>query len=197
MAETEPKGARVQVANARSQDVGKCVARVGRTVLERLGIRDGGPIEIVGHRNTAAIAVPPYPEDEGLEIIRLDGLQRANAGVSSGEIDSLVPVRGGGLGEPAVTERVVNTLLSEMDGLEELQGVVVIGATNRPNLLDPALLRPRRQDRPAMARSKSAKAAAFSAAGMKDAAKPLRQSVDSSAGPSPSASRTARKFSAM
>src|SRR5690606_30043130 len=41
------------------------------------------------------------------------------------EIDSLVPQRGGGLGEPAVTERVVNTILSEMDGLEELQGVVV------------------------------------------------------------------------
>jgi transitional endoplasmic reticulum ATPase len=62
------------------------------------------------------------------------------------EIDSLVPARGGGLGEPAVTERVVNTILAEMDGLEELQGVVVIGATNRPNLLDPALLRPGRFD---------------------------------------------------
>jgi transitional endoplasmic reticulum ATPase len=62
------------------------------------------------------------------------------------EIDSLVPRRGGSLGEPVVTERVVNTLLGEMDGLEELQGVVVIGATNRPNLLDPALLRPGRFD---------------------------------------------------
>jgi len=62
------------------------------------------------------------------------------------EIDSLAPARGGGLGEPQVTERVVNTLLAEMDGLEELQSVVVIGATNRPNLLDPALLRPGRFD---------------------------------------------------
>jgi transitional endoplasmic reticulum ATPase len=62
------------------------------------------------------------------------------------EIDSLAPARGGGLGEPAVTERVVNTLLAEMDGLEELQGVVVLAATNRPNLLDPALLRPGRFD---------------------------------------------------
>ena len=58
------------------------------------------------------------------------------------ELDSLVPARGGGLGEPQVTERVVNTILAEMDGLEELQSVVVIGATNRPNLIDPALLRP-------------------------------------------------------
>jgi transitional endoplasmic reticulum ATPase len=62
------------------------------------------------------------------------------------ELDSLVPARGGGLGEPQVTERVVNTILAEMDGLEELQSVVVIGATNRPNLIDPALLRPGRFD---------------------------------------------------
>jgi transitional endoplasmic reticulum ATPase len=62
------------------------------------------------------------------------------------EIDSLAPQRGGMMGEPAVTERVVNTLLAEMDGLEELRGVVVIGATNRPTLIDPALLRPGRFD---------------------------------------------------
>ena len=62
------------------------------------------------------------------------------------EIDSLVPARGGGLGEPQVTERVVNTILAEMDGLEELNNVVVIGATNRPSLIDPALLRPGRFD---------------------------------------------------
>ena len=62
------------------------------------------------------------------------------------ELDSLVPARGGGLGEPQATERVVNTILAEMDGLEELQSVVVIGATNRPNLIDPALLRPGRFD---------------------------------------------------
>ncbi|MEM9312120.1 MAG: CDC48 family AAA ATPase, partial [Pseudomonadota bacterium] len=62
------------------------------------------------------------------------------------EIDSLVPARGSGQGEPQVTGRVVNTILAEMDGLEELQSVVVIGATNRPALMDPALLRPGRFD---------------------------------------------------
>jgi transitional endoplasmic reticulum ATPase len=62
------------------------------------------------------------------------------------EIDSLAPARGKGAGEPQATERVVNTLLAEMDGLEELQSVVVIGATNRPTLMDPALLRPGRFD---------------------------------------------------
>ncbi|MDB5713481.1 MAG: family ATPase [Sphingomonadales bacterium] len=62
------------------------------------------------------------------------------------ELDSLVPARGTSMGEPQVTERVVNTILAEMDGLEELQSVVVIGATNRPNFVDPALLRPGRFD---------------------------------------------------
>ncbi|EJL26968.1 CDC48 family AAA ATPase [Novosphingobium sp. AP12] len=64
------------------------------------------------------------------------------------EIDSLVPARGmgGGGGEPQVTSRVVNTILAEMDGMEELQSVVLIGATNRPALVDPALLRPGRFD---------------------------------------------------
>jgi transitional endoplasmic reticulum ATPase len=62
------------------------------------------------------------------------------------ELDSLAPVRGGSLGEPHVTERVVNQLLAEMDGMEELRGVVVVGATNRPDMIDPALLRPGRFD---------------------------------------------------
>ena len=62
------------------------------------------------------------------------------------EIDSLVPARGSGAGEPQVTARVVNTILAEMDGMEELNAIVVIGATNRPNLVDPALLRPGRFD---------------------------------------------------
>jgi len=62
------------------------------------------------------------------------------------EIDSLAPRRGLS-GDSQVTERVVNTLLSEMDGLEELNEIVVIAATNRPDMIDPALLRPGRFDR--------------------------------------------------
>jgi transitional endoplasmic reticulum ATPase len=85
MAEPEPKGIQVQVANARPEDVGKGIVRVSRAVMQTLGVRTGEAVEIVGHRHTAAIAVPPYEEDEGLEIIRLDGLQRANAGVTAGE----------------------------------------------------------------------------------------------------------------
>jgi len=62
------------------------------------------------------------------------------------EIDALAPKRGLS-SDNHVTERVVNQLLTEIDGLEELHDVVVIGATNRPDILDPALLRPGRFDR--------------------------------------------------
>jgi transitional endoplasmic reticulum ATPase len=62
------------------------------------------------------------------------------------ELDALAPVRGSADGEPHATERIVNQLLSELDGLEELRGVVVIGATNRPDIIDSALLRPGRFD---------------------------------------------------
>src|SRR5262245_28161309 len=62
------------------------------------------------------------------------------------ELDSLAPVRGGSFGEPQVTERIVNQILAEMDGMQELKGVVVLGATNRPDIIDPALLRPGRFD---------------------------------------------------
>ncbi|MCC4768627.1 CDC48 family AAA ATPase [Methanosarcina sp. DH1] len=62
------------------------------------------------------------------------------------ELDSLAPIRGISAGEPQVTARILNQLLSEMDGLEELKGVVVIGATNRPDIIDPALIRPGRFD---------------------------------------------------
>jgi transitional endoplasmic reticulum ATPase len=63
------------------------------------------------------------------------------------EIDSIAPSRGGEDGGAHVMERVVNTLLAEMDGLQDLSDVVVIGATNQPHLLDPALLRPGRFDK--------------------------------------------------
>jgi len=63
------------------------------------------------------------------------------------EIDSLVPKRGANQDSSGVTEKVVNQLLTEMNGLQEMKDVVVIGATNRPDLLDSALLRPGRFDR--------------------------------------------------
>ncbi len=62
------------------------------------------------------------------------------------ELDSLTPKRGVS-SDSHVTERVVNQLLTEIDGLEDLYDTVIIGATNRPDMIDPALLRPGRFDR--------------------------------------------------
>ncbi|TLX79639.1 MAG: CDC48 family AAA ATPase [Thaumarchaeota archaeon] len=62
------------------------------------------------------------------------------------EIDSIAPVRGVG-SETAVTERVVSQLLTELDGIESLHGVVVLAATNRADMIDTALLRPGRFDK--------------------------------------------------
>ena len=63
------------------------------------------------------------------------------------EIDSVAPVRGSSSGDSNVTERVISQFLTEMDGLEELRNVIIIAATNRPDIVDPALLRPGRFDR--------------------------------------------------
>ncbi|HPJ83953.1 MAG TPA: CDC48 family AAA ATPase, partial [Methanothrix sp.] len=63
------------------------------------------------------------------------------------EMDSIAPARGSGTGDSHVTERMISQILSEMDGLESLHNVVVIAATNRPDIIDPALLRPGRFDR--------------------------------------------------
>ncbi|MBI4148489.1 AAA family ATPase, partial [Candidatus Woesearchaeota archaeon] len=72
--------------------------------------------------------------------------QAAPAIIFFDEIDSLVPRRSSS-SDNHVTERVVNQLLTELDGLEELNDIVIIGATNRPDMIDTALLRPGRFDR--------------------------------------------------
>lgn len=62
------------------------------------------------------------------------------------ELDALAPRRGSGITDSHVSERVISQILTEMDGLEELHGVIVLAATNRVDLIDPALLRPGRFD---------------------------------------------------
>ncbi|MEM2976839.1 MAG: AAA family ATPase, partial [Thermoplasmata archaeon] len=63
------------------------------------------------------------------------------------ELDAIAPTRGSSFGDSHVTERVISQLLTELDGLVQLTGVTVIAATNRPDIVDPALLRPGRFDR--------------------------------------------------
>ncbi|HSD58902.1 MAG TPA: CDC48 family AAA ATPase [Methanotrichaceae archaeon] len=73
--------------------------------------------------------------------------QAAPAVVFLDEIDSIAPSRGGSTSDSHVTERVISQILTELDGLESLNSVIVIAATNRPDIIDPALLRPGRFDR--------------------------------------------------
>ena len=76
---------KVQVANLPPADSGRGFARLPDSLMDALGLAEGDVIEIIGKRSTAARAIRPYGEDEGIDIIRLDGLQRANAGVGSGD----------------------------------------------------------------------------------------------------------------
>ena len=65
---------RLQVAGAQNADVGKGVARIAADKLAALGLGHGAIVALHGKRTTAAIAIPPYTADSGLDIVRLDGL---------------------------------------------------------------------------------------------------------------------------
>jgi len=85
--------------------------------------------------------------EKGVREIFRKARQAAPCIVFFDELDAVAPRRGRSKGDAHVTERVISQMLTEMDGLEDLKGVVVIGATNRPDIIDEALLRPGRFDR--------------------------------------------------
>jgi transitional endoplasmic reticulum ATPase len=85
--------------------------------------------------------------EKGVREIFRKARQAAPCIIFFDEIDAIAPKRGGDFGDSHVTERLISQLLTELDGLEILTNVVVIGATNRPDIIDPALLRPGRFDR--------------------------------------------------
>jgi transitional endoplasmic reticulum ATPase len=80
----------LKVAEARSNDVGRGIARIDPATIQELNLTSGDVVEILGKRRTAAISWPGFPEDEGLRIIRIDGATRRNAGIG---IDDKVKVR--------------------------------------------------------------------------------------------------------
>jgi transitional endoplasmic reticulum ATPase len=101
MADSETPDTRLQVANARPEDAGRGLARIPRAVMAALGLAQGDSVALTGKRATVARAVYPYAEDEGLDIIRLDGLLRANAEIGSGDFVTLKKA------EPKPATRVV------------------------------------------------------------------------------------------
>jgi len=84
--------------------------------------------------------------ERGIREIFKRARQSAPCVIFFDEIDSIAPIRGAG-GETQVSERVVSQLLTELDGMENMHGVVVLAATNRADMIDPALLRPGRFDK--------------------------------------------------
>src|SRR5215210_3806373 len=85
--------------------------------------------------------------EKGVREVFRKARQAAPCVIFFDELDAVAPRRGGSEGDAHVTERLLSQMLTELDGLEDLKGVVVIGATNRPDIIDEALLRPGRFDR--------------------------------------------------
>ena len=85
--------------------------------------------------------------EKGIREVFKKGRSAAPSIVFFDELDSVAPRRGSDLGDSGASERVISQLLTEMDGIESFVNVVVIGASNRPDIIDPAILRPGRFDR--------------------------------------------------
>ena len=140
--------------------------------FERMGVKPGRGILLYGPPGTGKTLIAKAVANEcGVNFISVKGpeilskwvgesekairqifkkaKQVAPAIVFLDEIDAVAPRRGGE-GDSHVTERVVNQLLTSMDGFEPLDRVTVMAATNRPDIIDPALLRPGRFDRLAL-----------------------------------------------
>src|SRR6266571_2309801 len=80
-----PKEVQLRVADAKQRDVGHGKVRIDNETMQKLAITAGDFIEVHGKRTTVAIAWPAYAEDQGQEIVRMDGLLRRNAGVALNE----------------------------------------------------------------------------------------------------------------
>ncbi|MGC9114533.1 MAG: CDC48 family AAA ATPase [Fervidicoccaceae archaeon] len=82
---SEKKELVLRVAEAKQKDVGRGKVRIDLGLLKSIGVEPGDIVEIEGKRKTAAVAWPNYTEDQGMDIIRMDGLVRKNVGVGIGD----------------------------------------------------------------------------------------------------------------
>ncbi|MBT3394835.1 CDC48 family AAA ATPase [archaeon] len=128
----------------------------GKTLLAK-AVANEAEANFISIKGPELISMWAGESEKGIRKIFEKARQASPTVVFFDEIDSIAGRRGNESGSK-VTERMVNQLLSEMDGLEEMNDVVVIAATNRPDILDPALLRPGRFDRIVMAQIPDEKA---------------------------------------
>ncbi|HLC55431.1 MAG TPA: CDC48 family AAA ATPase [Candidatus Nanoarchaeia archaeon] len=118
----------------------------GKTLLAK-AVATESEANFISVKGPELISVWLGESEKGIRKIFEKARQAAPTVIFFDEIDSIASRRGLDMGGNKVTERMVNQMLTEMDGLEELHQVIVIAATNRPDLMDPALLRPGRFDR--------------------------------------------------
>ncbi len=115
----------------------------GKTLLAKAVATEGGA-NFIAVRGPEVLSKWVGESERAIREIFRKARQYSPAIVFFDEIDAIAYVRGTDIGSSRVGERIVSQLLTEMDGIAELQGVIVIAATNRPDMLDPALLRPGR-----------------------------------------------------
>jgi len=118
----------------------------GKTLVAKAVANESG-VNFISVKGPALISKYLGESEHGIREIFKKARQAAPTIIFFDEIDSLVPIRGIGGGDSThTTERVISQFLTELDGIEELKGVVVLGATNRFDMIDPAILRPGRFD---------------------------------------------------
>jgi transitional endoplasmic reticulum ATPase len=117
----------------------------GKTLLAKAVAKQSGS-NFISVKGPELISKYVGESEKGVRDVFRKARQASPCVVFFDEIDAIAPRRGAGR-DGQVTERVVAQLLSEMDGIEDLGGVLVLAATNRADVLDPALLRPGRFDR--------------------------------------------------
>ena len=116
----------------------------GKTLLAKAVAHESG-VNFISVKGPELLSKWVGDSEKGIREVFGKARQAAPCIVFFDEIDALAPRRGGG-GENHVSERLVSQLLTELDGITELRGVVTLATTNRPDIVDPALLRPGRFD---------------------------------------------------
>jgi transitional endoplasmic reticulum ATPase len=117
----------------------------GKTLLAK-AIANESKVNFISVKGPALLSKYVGESERGVRDMFRKAKQAAPCIIFFDEIDALVPVRNAGGSDAHVAERVLSQFLTELDGVEELKGVLVLGATNRPDMLDPAILRPGRFD---------------------------------------------------
>ena len=117
----------------------------GKTLLAKAVANESG-VNFISIKGPQLISRYVRDSERGVREVFKKAKQAAPTILFLDEVDSLVPRRGSSSTDAHVTERVISQFLTEMDGIEELKGVVVLAATNRLDLIDPAILRSGRFD---------------------------------------------------